>query len=167
MKFCYLGAEGEHAVFVNLAAVAGPIPGKPDAMMDVNYKAPAAAARACEKLGFGHWVQSSTQATNAERGGQVPYSRGKAMMDFALARCKSMPVSIACLGLLYSKADGTIGQSRTSAKLNLIDLSLLPLTPIMGDGSAPLQPQEVTDASDRLAFLALTDPANRPKQVDD
>lgn len=58
-------------MFVNLAAVAGPVPGIPDAMMDVNYKAPAAAAKACETLGFGHWVQSSTQATNAERGGQV------------------------------------------------------------------------------------------------
>lgn len=27
-----------------------------------------------------------------------------------------------------------------------------------------MQPQEVTDASDRLAFLALTDPSQRPKQ---
>eukprot|EP00981_Chlorochromonas_danica_P009367 scaffold2636_cov176-Ochromonas_danica.AAC.21 len=143
----------------------GPIPGKPDAMMDVNYKAPAAAARACERLGFGHWVQSSTQATNAERGGQVPYSRGKAMMDYALARCKHLPVTIACLGLLYSKIDGTIGQSRGGdSRLNLIDLSLLPLTPIMGDGSAPLQPQEVYDASNRLAYLALSDPSLRPKQ---
>ena len=33
-----------------------------------------------------------------------------------------------------------------------------------GDGSAPLQPQEVTDASDRIAYLALTDPADRPLQ---
>lgn len=40
-------------------------------MMDVNYNAPVAAASACERLGFGHWVQSSTQATNAERAGQV------------------------------------------------------------------------------------------------
>lgn len=85
------------------------------------------------------------------------------MIDFALSRCKGLPASIACLGLLYSKADGTIGQGRAGhSKLNLIDLSLLPLTPIMGDGSAPLQPQEVCDASDRLAFLALTDPAKRP-----
>lgn len=65
------GVEGEHCVFVNLAAIAGPIPGKPEAMMEINYKAPAAAARACEFLGFGHFLQSSTQATNAERAGQV------------------------------------------------------------------------------------------------
>jgi hypothetical protein len=127
-----LGAEGEHSVFVNLAATAGPVLGKPDAMMDVNYKAPAAAARACEKLGFGHWVQSSTQATNAERSGQVPYSRGKAMLDFALARLHDMPVTIACLGLLYCQADGIIGQERKGeSKINLIDLALLPLTPIL------------------------------------
>jgi hypothetical protein len=56
---------------LNLAGVAGPVTGKPDAMMQVNYYAPAAAARAAEALGFGHWIQSSTQATNAERGGQV------------------------------------------------------------------------------------------------
>lgn len=35
---------------------------------------------------------------------------------------------------------------------------------IQGDGSAPLQPQEVCDAADRIAFLALTDPAKRPMQ---
>jgi hypothetical protein len=92
-----LNLEGEDCVFVNLgisignsstcttsgemtnfillhfhtAAIAGPVAGKPDAMMDVNYKAPIAAARACEYLKFGHWVQSSTQATSAERAGQV------------------------------------------------------------------------------------------------
>ena len=69
----FAGVEGSDAVFVNLAAVAGPVVGKNDAMMDVNYKAPVAAARACEQLGFGHWIQSSTQATNAERSGQVSY----------------------------------------------------------------------------------------------
>jgi hypothetical protein len=72
-----LGCEGENSVFVNLAGVAGPVEGKPDAMMQVNYHAPSAAAKAAEYLGFGHWIQSSTQATNAERGGQVSglYSR--------------------------------------------------------------------------------------------
>lgn len=124
--------EGEDAVFVNLAAVAGPVAGIQDAMMDVNYRAPLAAARAAEALGFGHWIQSSTQATNAERFGQVPYSRAKAMADYALARAKTLPVSIACLGLLYSKDDGLIGQQRKNESLvNLIDLALLPLTPIM------------------------------------
>lgn len=163
-----LGVEGEDAVFVNLAAVAGPIAGIQDAMMDVNYRAPLAAARAAEALGFGHWVQSSTQATNAERFGQVPYSRAKAMADYAFARAKNLPVTIACLGLLYSKDDGLIGQRRQSDSLvNLIDLALLPLTPIMGDGSAPLQPQEVLDAAVRLSFLALTDPKDRPKQFRD
>ncbi len=127
-----LGVEGDQAFFLNLAAVAGPVDGYPDAMMDVNYRAPLSAARACERLGFGHWVQSSTQATNAERAGQVPYSRAKAMADYALSRCKNMPVSVACLGLLYSKADGIIGQERTrGSRINMIDLALLPLTPIM------------------------------------
>eukprot|EP01034_Spumella_vulgaris_P034970 gene34970-43122_t len=159
-----LGLEGPNSVFVNLAAVAGPVVGKPDAMMDVNYKAAIAAARACQHLGFGHWVQSSTQATNAERAGQVPYSKAKAMTDFALSRLDNLPVSIACLGLLYNRKDGMVGQDSSKSGLNLIDLSLLPLTPIMGDGSAPLQPQEVHDAAERLAFLALTDPACRPMQ---
>lgn len=66
-----LGLEGDSSVFVNLAAIAGPKTGKIDAMLDVNYKAPVAASKACEILGFGHWIQSSTQATKAERGGQV------------------------------------------------------------------------------------------------
>ncbi len=63
---------------------------------------------------------------------QVPYSRAKAMADFALSHMKELPVSIASLGLLYDKSDGLIGQVRNNeASLNLIDLSLLPLTPIM------------------------------------
>ena len=69
--------------------------------MDVNYRAAIAAAKACETLGFGHFVQASTQATNAERAGQVPYSKAKAMADFALSRLESLPISIACLGMLY------------------------------------------------------------------
>jgi len=133
-------------------------------MMDVNYHAARAAAVACQQLQFGHWIQSSTQATNAERGGQVPYSRAKAMIDFSLRQLAGGPmaVTIACLGLLYSKA-GSIGQEK-AAGLNLIDIALLPLTPIMGCGSAPLQPQEVDDAAERIVFLALSDPALRPVQ---
>jgi nucleoside-diphosphate-sugar epimerase len=65
------GLKGENVTFVNLAAVAGPVTGIADAMMDVNYRAPVAAAKACEILGFGHFIQSSTQATSAERAGQV------------------------------------------------------------------------------------------------
>ena len=76
-NFLSLGLEGEECVFVNLAAVAGPVAGIKDAMMDVNYKAPVAAAQAASELKFGHWVQSSTQATRAERAGQVMYSRAK------------------------------------------------------------------------------------------
>lgn len=54
------------------------------------------------------------------------------MADFALAHMQELPVSIPCLGLLYDKKDGLIGQTRDNdASLNLIDLSLLPLTPIM------------------------------------
>lgn len=151
-----LGVKGEQATFINLAALAGPIGGKLESMMDVNYKAPVAAAKACQQLGFGHWIQSSTQATNSERAGQViisfvlrwrhsdslylthinsfkvPYARAKAMTDFALAHIENLPVSITCLGLLYQKSDGMVGQQRGGkASLNLIDLSLLPLTPIM------------------------------------
>lgn len=66
---------------------------------------------------------------------QVPYSKAKAMTDFALSRMQDLPVTIASLGLLYDKRDGLIGQRRSvgnnEASLNLIDLSLLPLTPIM------------------------------------
>ena len=51
---------------------------RPDAMMAVNYRAPIAAARACEALGFGHWIQSSTQAVKAERAGQ-----GFALLHFS------------------------------------------------------------------------------------
>ena len=52
-----LGLRGEDCVFVNLAGVAGPKDGSLDAMMDVNYLAPAAAAAAAQELQFGHWVR--------------------------------------------------------------------------------------------------------------
>lgn len=74
----------------------------------------------------------------------------------------SLPVSILAIGMLYSKDDLVVGQR--GAVLNMIDLTLLPLTPIMGDGQAPLQPLEVDDAADRLAWLALCEPAARPMQ---
>lgn len=157
-----LGMSGENSVFVNLAGLAGPVTGRPDAMMCVNYKAPVAAARACQNLGFGHFIQSSTQATKAERAGQVPYSRWKAMADFSLARLEKLPVTVCALGMLYDKDQGIVGQR--GDLLNMIDLTLLPLTPIMGDGSAPLQPLEVSDAANRLAFLALTEVGELPVQ---
>lgn len=87
------------------------------------------------------------------------------MADFALSRMSSLPVTIACLGVLYSKITKGVGQDFGSDKLNLTDLSLLPLTPIMGSGRAPLQPMEVSDAAKRLAFLALTDPESRLLQT--
>mmetsp|Transcript_44153 Transcript_44153/g.84372 ORF Transcript_44153/g.84372 Transcript_44153/m.84372 type:complete len:473 (+) Transcript_44153:222-1640(+) len=155
-----LGMEGENAVFVNLAAIAGPVPKQPEAMRAVNYTAPMAAARACENLNFGHWIQSSTQAVKAERAGQVPYSRWKAMADFSLSRLEKLPVSVLVLGLLYCGDQRIVGQRGDT--LNLVDFTLLPLTPIMGDGSAPLQPLAVSDAAERLAFLALSCPNNRP-----
>lgn len=34
----------------------------------------------------------------------------------------------------------------------------------MGDGKAPVQPQEVNDAAERIAFLAVSDPSVRPIQ---
>lgn len=68
-----LGAEGPDSIFVNLAAVAGPIDTKPMAMDSVNYHAAIAVAKACEMLEFGHFIQTSSQAVNAERAGQVPY----------------------------------------------------------------------------------------------
>jgi hypothetical protein len=38
----------------------------------------------------------------------------------------------------------------------LFNLRRYTLTPIMGNGRAPLQPLEVGDAAQRIAFLALT-----------
>jgi len=88
------------------------------------------------------------------------------MADFALSRLgPSLPVTIACLGLLYCKIARGVGQDVGKAKLNLTDLALLPMTPILGSGRAPLQPLEVSDAAKRLALLALTDPALRPPQL--
>jgi hypothetical protein len=53
------------------------------------------------------------------------------MADYALVRTR-VPISVACIGLLYSKDDAVIGQGRSGENLiNLIDLALLPLTPIM------------------------------------
>mmetsp|Transcript_32535 Transcript_32535/g.33174 ORF Transcript_32535/g.33174 Transcript_32535/m.33174 type:complete len:234 (+) Transcript_32535:63-764(+) len=124
-----LGLEGSDSVFINLAALAGPRADNRTAMVDVNYKAPVAAAKACESLGFGHWIQSSTFATFTERAAQVQYSRGKAMCDFSLCTMKELPVTIACLSLLYCKSDGVLGQD--GDKLNLVDLANLPLTPIL------------------------------------
>lgn len=156
-----LRAFGPDAVFINLAAVAGPDPKRSP---DVNYRAPTAAAYACQELEFGHFIQGSTQATNAERGGQVPYSRAKAMTDFALSRMKELPTTIVVLGLLYSMRQALFGQD--SKGLNMIDLSLLPLTPILGPGTALLQPLEIWDAAIRVAYLAMADPAKRPHQTD-
>ena len=39
--------------------------------------------------------------------------------------------------------DGSVGQDSGNDKLNLVDLALLPYTPIVGSGSAPLQPQVI------------------------
>ena len=50
---------------------------------------------------------------------------------------EGLPVSIASLGLLYCKNDAVVGQGGSG--LNLIDMALLPLTPIVGNGTAPLQ----------------------------
>lgn len=157
-----IGAGGPESVFVNLAAVAGPVPEKKDAMYAINYKACVAAAAACQALSFGHFIQSSTQATVTERAGQVSYSKAKGMADFALSRM-DMPVTIAVLGLLYCKLEKNLGQDNGPDKINLTDLALLPLTPILGSGTAKLQPQEVSDAARRIAFLAMTDPADRPR----
>lgn len=156
-----LGLGGTDCVFMNIAGVAGPITGRSDAMRDVNYKAPIAAAEACIRLKFGHWIQASTQATQAERGGQVPYSRWNAMIDYGLSRIRftGLPVSICFLGLLYAADEGLVGQRGNA--FNLADTVNFPLCPIIGDGSAPLQPQEVNDASARLVLLASTDPAER------
>lgn len=157
-----LGVTGKDSVFMNLAGLTTPISGDKRTMTAVNYKAVVAAVTACEELDVGHFIQSSTQATNSERAGQVPYSRGKAMADFHLSRLKKMPVTIAVMGLLYCKTSRSVGQDHRDRSLNLIDLSVLPFTPIMGSGRAPLQPQEVSDAALRLAYLALTNPQDRP-----
>lgn len=159
-----LGLEGNNCVFINLAAITHTEQASSDrskgGLGAVNYQAPLSAAKACKILGFGHWIQASTQAVIAERAGQVPYSRGKAMLDFALSRMDGLPVSVACLGLLYCKNNIKVGQDGPT-KLSMTDLSLLPLTPIMGCGTAALQPQEVSDAAYRLAYLALTNASKR------
>lgn len=69
-------------------------------------------------------------------------------------------VSIVRLGLLYCKENSSLGQDGN--KLNLVDLAKLPLTPILGNGLAPLQPMERADAAERIAFLATCDPTERP-----
>ena len=84
------------------------------------------------------------------------------MADFAISRLHDLPATILVLGLLYSKSQRVVGQDGTG--VNLIDLCVLPLTPILGDGSAPMQPLEISDAAFRVAWLALSDPAERPLQ---
>jgi hypothetical protein len=51
------------------------------------------------------------------------------MADSALSRLETLPVSVASLGLLYCRYDGIVGQDASG--LNLIDIAMLPLTPIM------------------------------------
>jgi hypothetical protein len=68
--------------------------------------------------------------------------------------------TIVRLGLLYCRESASLGQDGN--KLNLVDLAKLPLTPILGNGLAPLQPMDRRDAADRLAFLATTDAKDRP-----
>ena len=63
----HIGINSSNAVFINLAAISGPVPGKQNAMMDVNYFAVRGLADACEKLQFSHIIHTSSQATNAER----------------------------------------------------------------------------------------------------
>lgn len=172
--------DSDGLVFCNLAAIAGPLRGSGDRltaesksrmtrghgedvdrMMDVNYRAVCGAARACEQLGFEHFIQSSSQAVNVERAGQVLYARGKAMADAMLLQRKGMnATSIVRLGLLYCRESASLGQD--GDKLNLVDLAKLPLTPILGNGLAPLQPMDRRDAADRLAFLATVDAKDRP-----
>jgi len=68
--------------------------------------------------------------------------------------------TIVRLGLLYCRESASLGQD--GDKLNLVDLAKLPLTPILGNGLAPLQPMDRRDAADRLAFLATIDAKDRP-----
>lgn len=77
-----------------------------------------------------------------------------------MQREKMNATSIVRLGLLYCQKMSSLGQDGN--KLNLVDLAKLPLTPILGNGLAPLQPLERRDAADRLAFLATMDPQERP-----
>mmetsp|Transcript_29543 Transcript_29543/g.102164 ORF Transcript_29543/g.102164 Transcript_29543/m.102164 type:complete len:265 (-) Transcript_29543:495-1289(-) len=75
------------------------------------------------------------------------------MCDFTLARMPKLPVSLLITGLLYCRDARVVGQA--GEVMNLVDLALLPVTPVMGDGSAPLQPLEVGDCAARIAALAL------------
>ena len=84
------------------------------------------------------------------------------MADFSLARLERLPVTVLTIGMLFCKDQLIVGQRGDS--LNLVDLATLPLTPVMGDGSAPLQPLDITDAAERIAYLGLSEPADRPIQ---
>jgi hypothetical protein len=86
------------------------------------------------------------------------------MADACLSGKETLPVSIARLGLLVCREGASVGQD-SSDQLNLADLATLPLTPILGNGRASLQPQERTDAARRLAYLALMDHELRPSDA--
>lgn len=80
-----------------------------------------------------------------------------------LQRDQLQATTIVRLGLLYCQENSSLGQD--GSKLNLVDLAKLPLTPILGNGLAALQPMERTDAAERLAFLATTNYEDRPPDL--
>ena len=74
------------------------------------------------------------------------------MADFHISNLK-ISTTILCLSLLYCRW-GAVGQETSNEKLNLMDLALLPLTPILGNGMAPIQPIEVNDVALRIVAIA-------------
>ncbi len=77
------------------------------------------------------------------------------MADFHISNL-NIPTTILCLSLLYCKHKSAVGQEIRNDKLNLMDLALLPLTPILGNGKAPIQPIEVNDVAKRILAIAGT-----------
>ena len=75
------------------------------------------------------------------------------MADFHISNL-NIPTTILCLSLLYCKHKSALGQEIRDDKLNLMDLALLPLTPILGNGKAPIQPIEVNDVATRILAIA-------------
>ena len=75
------------------------------------------------------------------------------MADFHISNL-NISTTILCLSLLYCKHKSAVGQETSNEKLNLMDLALLPLTPILGNGKAPIQPIEVNDVALRIVAIA-------------
>ena len=112
---------GPDAVFINLAALAGPRQDRPDAMMAVNYRAPLAAARVrgAQLRPLDPILHAGGEGGARGSGAVQPLESHGGLL---LARLERLPVSVFTLGLLYCKTQGVVGQR--GDKLNMVDLTL-------------------------------------------